>query len=67
MNNSVKKQVILILSSLALMVVIGLSIDLYLTHKEIMEASNACYNLDGYPVVHKEGFISNWSFTCNGI
>lgn len=66
-NNSIKKQIVLILSSLALMVAIGLSIDMYLTHKEIMEASNACYNRNGYPIVHKEGFVPKWSFTCNGI
>lgn len=49
------------------MIAIGLTIDLYLTHKEIMEATNACYDRNGYPIVHKEGFISNWSFTCDGI
>lgn len=64
---SLKKQFVIIISSLAIMIAIGLSIDIYLTHKEIMEASNACYDRNGYPIVHKEGLISNWSFTCDGL
>lgn len=49
------------------MIAIGLSIDMYLTHKEIMDATNACNNLNGKPIVHKEGLVSNWSFTCDGL
>ena len=59
---NLKRQVVIIISSLAIMITIGLSIDMYLTHKEIMEA-----NLNGNPIVHKEGLISNWSFTCDGL
>ena len=63
-----KKPAIIIISSFAIMIAIGLSIDMYLTHKEIMDAANACYNLNGNPIVHKEGLItSNWSFTCNDL
>ena len=64
---NLKRQVVIIISSLAIMIAIGLSIDMYLTHKEIMEATNACTNLNGNPIVHKEGLISNWSFTCDGL
>ncbi|QCR31296.1 hypothetical protein [Lysinibacillus sp. SGAir0095] len=67
MSFSLKKHVVIIISSLAIMIAIGLSIDMYLTHKEIMDAANACYNLKGNPIVHKEGPISNWSFTCDGL
>ncbi|MDN4491970.1 hypothetical protein [Ureibacillus aquaedulcis] len=67
MYNRFKKQIVLIISSLAIMVAIGLSIDMYLTHKEILDASNACYDRNGYPIVHKEGPVSNWSFTCDGL
>ncbi|MFC7686563.1 hypothetical protein [Ureibacillus sp. GCM10028918] len=64
---NIKKQITIIISSLAIMITIGLSIDMYLTHKKIMEASNACYDRNGNPIVHKEGLISNWSFSCDGL
>jgi len=64
---SLKKQLVIILTSLIVMIAIGLSIDMYLTHKEIMEAANACYDRNGYPIVHKVGLVSNWSFTCDGL
>lgn len=64
---SMKKHIVIIISSFAIMIAIGLSIDMYLTHKEIMDAANACYDRNGNPTVHKEGLISNWSFTCDGL
>ncbi|MCM3388873.1 hypothetical protein M3649_12085 [Ureibacillus chungkukjangi] len=67
MSFNLKRQVVIIISSLAIMIAIGLSIDMYLTHKEIMDATNACNNLNGNPIVHKEGLVSNWSFTCDGL
>lgn len=48
------------------MVTIGLSFDLYLTHKEIIHATNECYDRNGYPTVSKSGiFSSRWSFFCD--
>lgn len=64
---SMKKHIVIIISSFAIMIAIGLSIDMYLTHKEIMDAANACYDRNGNPTVHKDGLISNWSFTCDGL
>lgn len=42
-----------------------LSVNSYFGHKEILAASNGCYESNGMPVVSKDRFALNWSFSCD--
>ena len=54
----------IIISLIFIAIVIGLFINSYFVHKEILYASNMCYENNGFPIVER-GFMSlSWAVTC---
>ncbi len=50
---------------LLVLVVFCLFVNAFFVHKEIMSASNTCYNTGGNPTVIKDRFALDWSFSCD--
>lgn len=62
---SLKHQIIAIISIVIIGLAIFLSIDLYMDHKFIMEISNQCYDINGFPVVERSSLFSgDFTFSC---
>ncbi len=64
MNVHLKRKFLIIGLLAFIGVIICLYINSYFVHKEIMHATNMCFDNNGIPQVSKGLLSSSWSFTC---
>lgn len=63
-NGKLKRGLLIITFLAFITIMISLYTNSYFVHKEIMYATNMCFENNGFPIVRK-GFLSiNWSVTC---
>lgn len=63
-SKKINSSIFIVISLIFIVMVIGLFINSYFVHDEIIFASNLCYENKGFPTVER-GFLSlSWAVTC---